>query len=211
MSALDPGLLHLHIHLHIHLRGLTRHQFHGPPFDYVGLAVASAISWVGLPGPGEPLLIAAGVLAAKHELSLASVLFVAFGAATAGGILGWAVGLIAGRALITGPGPLRATRIHVVERGEAIFERYPVIAILLTPAFVAGIHRVRPAVYQAVNVISAAVWTLVLGVGGYYIGPPVLDAFDDAGTAVTVLVIGVVVVAVGLEVWRRRRRAARRA
>ncbi len=51
-----------------------------------------------MPGPGEPVLIAAGVLASKHKLDLATVLVVAWVAATAGGILGWAVGLKAGRA-----------------------------------------------------------------------------------------------------------------
>ena len=62
MGPLIFALLHIHLH----------HQFHGPPFDYVGLAVAAAASWIGVPGPGEPVLIAAGVLAAKHKLDLGS-------------------------------------------------------------------------------------------------------------------------------------------
>ena len=48
MALLLPALLHIHIHLHPH--------FHGPPIDYVGLAAGCAASWVGLPGPGEPLV-----------------------------------------------------------------------------------------------------------------------------------------------------------
>ena len=43
------------------------HHFHGPTIDYVGLALAAAASWVGVPGPGEPVLIAAGVFAARHS------------------------------------------------------------------------------------------------------------------------------------------------
>ncbi len=200
-----PALLHIHIHIPL------RHRFHGPPIDYLGLAIAAATSWIGLPGPGEPVLVAAGVLAAKHRLDLLSVVLVAWAAATGGGIVGWAIGLKAGRALITGPGPLRAGRIRAVARGEQIFKKYPVTAILMTPAFVAGIHGVRSGVYQPVNAISAAAWAVGLGVGGYLLGPPVLEWFSDIGTVATVVVIGVVAAIVGLEIWRRRRKSRRRA
>ncbi|MGA2014106.1 MAG: DedA family protein [Solirubrobacteraceae bacterium] len=205
-TRLAPALLHIHLHLHLHLH---LHRFHGSPVDYVGLAVASLASWVGLPGPGEPVLIAAGVLAARHRLDLAEVILVAFAAATAGGIIGWLVGLKAGRALVTARGPLHAMRIRVVERGEAIFKRYPVTAILITPAFVAGINGVRSAVYQPVNVISAAVWAAGLGAGGYLVGPPVLEWFDDIGTGATIAVVAVGVAIVGIELARRHRRASR--
>jgi membrane protein DedA with SNARE-associated domain len=196
-----PALLHIRIHIHIH------HHFSGPPFDYFGLAIATATSWIGLPGPGEPVLIAAGVLAAKHRLDLLSVVLVAWVAATGGGIVGWAIGLKAGRALVTAPGPLRTVRIRAVERGEEIFKRYPVTAILMTPAFVAGINGVRSAVYQPVNAISAAAWAVGLGVGAYLLGPPVLEWFSDIGTAATLAVIGFVVAIVGLEIRRRHRRS----
>jgi membrane protein DedA with SNARE-associated domain len=186
--------------LHIHLR----HHFTGPPIDYVGLAAACAASWLGVPGPGEPILLAAGILAARHRLDLTTVVVIAWLAATGGGIVGWAVGLKVGRAVFTAPGPLRWLRARTVERGEQIFARHPVIAILLTPSFVAGIHRVRSRVYQPVNAISAAVWAVGIGVGGYLVGPPVLDVFQDLGTLFSVIIVAVVVVIVALEVRRRR-------
>jgi membrane protein DedA with SNARE-associated domain len=201
LPLLVPALLHIQIHLH--------HHFRGPPFDYVGLAVACFASWVGVPGPGEPLLLAAAVLAAQHKLSLGSVLGVAFLAAVAGGIAGWAIGLMAGRRVATAPGPLRSLRVRMVERGEQIFGRYPVTAIVMTPAFVAGIHRVRPVVYHTVNILSAAAWTLVIGVGGYYIGPPVLDAINDLGTGMTIFVGIVVVALLAAEITRRYRKGYR--
>ena len=40
----------------------------------------------------EPVLIAAGVLAARGRLDIASVLLVAWRGATAGGIIGWLIG-----------------------------------------------------------------------------------------------------------------------
>lgn len=199
---LAPALLHIHLHLH--------HRIHGAPLDYVGLAAAAGASWIGLPGPGEPVLVAAAIIAARHRLSIVPVLLVAWLAATAGGIIGWAIGLRAGRAVITAPGPLHSLRLRAVGRGEEIFERHPVSAILLTPAFVAGIHRVRSRVYQPINVVSAAVWAVAVGLGGYYIGPAVLDWIDDAGTGVTVVVGVIVVAVVVLELSRRRRRSRQR-
>ncbi len=199
LALLVPALLHIHLH----------HRFHGPPFDYVGLAVACFASWIGVPGPGEPLLLAAAVLAARHQLDLASVLGVAFVTALAGGIAGWAMGLLAGRRLATAPGPFQSLRVRMVERGERIFERHPVIAITMTPSVMAGVHRVRPLVYHSVNLASAAVWTLVLGVGGYYVGAPVLDAVADLGTAATVVTVIVIVGLVAAEISRRYRRGYR--
>lgn len=196
-----PALLHIHIHLH--------HQFHGPPFDYAGLAVAAAASWIGVPGPGEPVLIAAGVLAAKHQLDIASVVFVAWVAATAGGATGWLIGRGAGRPFLTAPGPLRAARVRAVERGEQVFERYPVIAIVLTPSWVAGINRVRAAVYHPTNAVSAALWAAGLGFGAYLVGPTIVEFADDLGL-VTGIIVGVMIAsAVLLELRRRWRKASR--
>ncbi len=102
-----PALLHFHIH----------HHFHGPPFDYATLAVAAAASWIGLPGPGEPILIAAGILAARHKLDIGSVLIVAFLAAAGGRHrrmadrpCGRSRGADRARAAVVGPAVGRAAR-----------------------------------------------------------------------------------------------------
>jgi membrane protein DedA with SNARE-associated domain len=196
-TSLVVGLFHVQIHLH--------HQFQGPGIDYVGLAAASAASWFGLPGPGETILIAAGVLAAQHKLDLGSVLVVSWAAATAGGIGGWLLGLKAGRAVLTAPGPLRRLRIRAVDRGDEVFDRYPVMAIILTPAWVAGIHRVAPTVYLITNALTAVVWAGGIGLGSYFIGPTVVDFVGDLGVVAGVGLLALVLVGVGLEVARRRR------
>ena len=100
-----------------------------------------------------------------------------------------------------------------MRRGEQIFDRYAVIAVLITPSWVAGINKVRGAIYQPTNVISALAWAAGLGFGAYLIGPAVLDFFTDVG-----LVTGhrhgrrdrTGCVAMEI-VWRRRRRHPRTA
>jgi membrane protein DedA with SNARE-associated domain len=181
-------------------------HLHGPPVDYLGLALAAGASWAGVPGPGEPVLIAAAVYAARHRLDITEVLIVAFVAAVLGGIVGWLIGLLGGRALVTAPGPLRRARMVAVARGDEVFERHPVIAILLTPAFVAGIHRVRTDVYMILNLVGAAVWAAGIGLASYWIGPSVIEFVNDLGLITTLLLAAVIATVVAVEIVRRRRR-----
>jgi membrane protein DedA with SNARE-associated domain len=199
----------LHDLLALHLGALPRHRVEGPAVDYLGLAAAAAASWAGVPGPGEPVLIAAGVLAAKHKLDLSTVLLVAWAGATSGGIIGWAAGRRAGRRLLTARGPLHGLRLRAVERGERIFERYTVAAVLLTPSWIAGIHRVRSSVYQPTNALAAAVWAAGIGTASYLAGPAVIDVVNDFGTGTSVIVAAVVVGGLALELTRRHRLRSR--
>src|SRR3954465_5066462 len=76
---------------------LRHHHFHGYAIGYGGGGLAAAISWAGLPGPGEATLIAAGVLAARQRLDIGAVL--------------------------VAPGPLRAVRLRLLEMGDRLFSR----------------------------------------------------------------------------------------
>lgn len=194
------GVLVLAIAVHV------RHRFHGPPVDYFGLAAASAASWAGIPGPGEPVLIAEAVFAARHDLDIVSVIVVAFLGATAGGIVGWLAGLKGGRAIVTARGPLHGARVRAVKRGEQVFARHPVLAIYLTPSWVAGINRPRPTTYLIVNTLSCVVWAAGIGLGAYFAGPPVLDFVNDLGLITGVILAVAVTAILGAEVRRRRRR-----
>ena len=186
------------------------HRFSGSPVGYVGLAVAAAASWIGVPGPGEPLLITAGILAAKNKLDIASVLLVAWVSATSGGVGGWLLGMNFGRRLLSARGPLHKFRQGAVARGDAVFRRYPVVAIILAPSWVAGIHRVGSSLYLPVNALAALAWAVGLGLGSYYAGPPVLDVVNDMGWVWFAALVVLVAAVVGAEVLRRRRVEHRR-
>lgn len=178
----------------------------GPSIDYVGLVAASAASWVGIPGPGEPVLIASAIFASRHKLDLGSVLLTAWAGATVGGMVGWLIGMKAGRAVVTAPGPFRHARTRAVQRGDEVFGRFAVIAILLTPSWIAGIHRVRTMVYTPTNAFGAAIWAVGIGGGAYVAGPPIVDLVADVGWVTVAAVAALVAAVIGAEiVWRRRR------
>ncbi len=203
MRRLGPGLnlaLTFGLALRIH------HHFHGPPFDYLGLGLGAFASWVGVPGPGEPLLIAAGVFAAQHKLDIVSVVLVAWLGATCGGVVGWLIGMKGGRRVLTTRGPLHQMRQLALGRGDEVFQRYTIVAILLTPSWIAGIHRVGAVVYNLTNVISAFVWAAGIGVGAYLIGPAVVDFVGDLGWVTGTGLVVLVLAGIGFEVVRRRKR-----
>src|SRR5947209_3105090 len=141
------------------------HHVPAANIDYAALALGAFASWAGVPGPGEPLLIAAAIVAAKHKLDLTPVLVWAFVGASLGGTFGWLAGRILGRSVMTAPGPLRRLRLKAVERGKEVFQRLTVIAILLAPSWVSGIHRAGTAVYLVTNAVSAAIWAVGIGLG----------------------------------------------
>lgn len=186
------------------------HHFHGPPFDYAGLALAAGASFFGVPGPGEPVLIAAGILAAKHKLDIVEVILVAWAGANGGGVAGWLLGRLGGRRLVTFRGPLHGFRRNALEHGELLFDRHAVLAVLLTPSWVAGIHRMTPQRYLAINAIIGAIWATAIGLGAFYAGPVVVDLVADAGL-VTGSLLGVAVILVVGGALLRRRRHRRRA
>ena len=186
------------------------HHVKGPTLDYVGLAVFACLSWMIGIGPGEPVVVAAGVFAAKHKLDISPVVFWAWIGAAVGGVIGWLVGMVAGRPVLTAPGPLHTARLNSVRKGEELFKRREAIAILLTPSWVAGINRSRPVLYLPINVVSALLlWAAPLAIGAYYAGPPILDFFDDIGLILTVGLLAAITLIVGAELVRRRRRTAR--
>lgn len=182
------------------------HHVPNASIDYAALALGAFASWAGVPGPGEPLLIASGVIAAQHKLDIAPVLIWAWVGATAGGMFGWWLGRVAGRGVMTARGPLRRFRLRAVERGEEVFERLTVIAILLAPSWVSGIHRAGTVIYTITNAISAAAWSVGIGLGAYYFGPPILDVLNDVGVATAIGLVLLVAVAIAIEIRRRRRR-----
>ncbi len=187
----------------VHLR-----QRHGVAVDDAGIALAAAASWAGVPGIGEPVLIVAGVYAARGRLDIAEVLVVAFAGAAVGGSLGWLLGRRGGRALWAAPGPLLRLRLAALVRGERFFERYGLLALYLAPSWVAGVNDVRAARFLTANALFAVGWTLMVGGGAYLIGPSIEDVVSDlglfGGIALVLLIVG------GFAADRLRRRRMRR-
>jgi membrane protein DedA with SNARE-associated domain len=183
------------------------HHVRGPRTGYAGLALAAAASWAGVPGPGEAALVTAGILAAHHRLDLVSVVVSGWFGATVGGTGGWLAGRVAGRRVVTAPGPLLRQRRGAVERGDRLFARYGAVAVFFAPSWVAGMAGMRAAPFLVANAAAALVWAAALGAGSYAIGPVVLDLVGDAGRIGLIVLAALIAGGVVAETRRRRRRS----
>jgi membrane-associated protein len=188
--------------LHIH------HHLHGPSLGYVGIGLAAAGSWAGIPGPGEAALVAGGILAARGRLDLAELLVVAWIGAVAGGMAGWGLGRRLGAALLSAPGPLYRQRVIALARGERFFARYGVLAVYFAPSWVAGATGLGAARFIPANAVSGLLWALLVGIGAYVVGPPIAEVVSDLSLVGLAALGALAVAAVEGIVARHRRRSS---
>jgi membrane protein DedA with SNARE-associated domain len=173
--------------------------------EYGALWLLAAVSAVGLPGPGDSALIAAGLLAADGYLSLPVVLVTAFVGCLAGRAAGYWLGSAGGCPLIQRPGPLHGFRHKTLEKGDALFTRYPRFAPLLAPAVVSGIYRVSWRMFAIASALAGTTWVLSTALGGYFIGPAAADILADIGVrgAIAIVIISALGL-LGRRLWRSR-------
>lgn len=188
-----PLALHaVHVGRFVHAHA----RFTGPHIDYVALGIAAVISWIGITGPGEAAIVAAGIAAARGRVDIVSVILVGWAGAIAGGSAGWLIGLKGGRALMTKPGPLLRTRLRLLRHGDEVFARRGWwLAVYLTPSWMAGISAMRARRFLIANAFAGLVWALSFGLGSYVAGPSISDAIGDIGTVGLIVLIGVVALA----------------
>lgn len=190
------------IALHIH------HTLHGPKVDYIGVALAAVLSWVAFFGPGEAVLIAAGISASKGHVDITSVIACAWAGAAMGGTCGWLIGRHGGRRVVLAGRWLRATRERALEHGNRFFERYGILAVYFAPSWVAGINGMGAGRFIPANAVCALIWALLIGLGSYLLGPNIRDLAGDIGLAGTITIVVLAVAGALLTRFGLRRRRA---
>jgi membrane protein DedA with SNARE-associated domain len=160
----------------------------------------------GLPTAGQAALVAAGVLAGEHQLHIHLVLTVGTAGSIFGGIIGYVLGLRGGRKAFSAPGPLHHRRLAALESGDRLFARYGAVAAFFVPMWLLGIVRMPWRKFLLWNTLAALAWTLVGGLGGYFVGPAVTPLLGKVTTAIA---IAAVVAIAGVWLHRRWQRANR--
>jgi membrane protein DedA with SNARE-associated domain len=132
------------------------------------------VEGVGVPAPGQTLLIAAALLAGRGELGLAEVLGVALVAAALGNTVGWLVGRAGGRPLLQ-----RFAHGERLARVENLFARWGPRVVGLG-RFVDGLRQLNGLAAGALgmertqfllwNAIGALLWVGFWGFGAYVFG-----------------------------------------
>jgi membrane protein DedA with SNARE-associated domain len=173
------------------------------------VGLAAAVSWLGITGPGEAALIAAGIAAAHGRVDIVSMIVVAWAGAMAGGAAGWLIGLTGGRALMTRPGPLHKARLRLVRHGDEVYRRRRGwLAVYLAPSWMAGVSGMSLPRFVLADAVASLLWATTIGLGAYLAGPSIAEAVGDLGTIALVVLISLL--GAGALIRRRRLRRRRR-
>ena len=165
---------------------------------------------LGLPLPGETLLIAAGAYAATGHLSIAGVILAGASGAIIGDMGGYWIGHSGGAALLA-----RILGKHYdahMRKGRAFFDRFGPSAVLFArflpvvrviSANLAGMTKMRFGLFSLFDILGGISWGFLIGALGYIFGSnlSLLDKFLQR------LGIGLVVIIafLALAIWAARR------
>lgn len=174
---------------------------------YLGLFVAVAASWAGVPFIGATALTAAGVAASQGNLNLPLVIAVATLGGEVGGLIGYAIGNRWGRALVDRPGKHQAGRQRMVERGERAYARWGRLAVFFTPAIVSGTAKMEHGEFVLWNLLASLAFAVSVVASAYGLGR-IFTGHDSACDVATLLVGLAVGTLVTMLYHRHRRRRA---
>lgn len=139
---------------------------------------------LGLPLPGESLLVLASVLAGRGELSLPFLMLSAWMGAVLGDNIGYVIGRRLGRTLVLRYGAKIGINADRLNRVEAFFTRYGPFTVAFARfvnvlrqlnGIVAGMLKMGWKRFLLFNALGGALWVLVWTLAGFYLGAHVTD------------------------------------
>lgn len=190
-------------------------------YGYPILFVVVVLESLGLPGPGQTLLITACLLAAHGKLDISLVLATAVVGTTLGGMIGYWIGRRGGRALILRFGRYIRIGEPELDRLETSFASYGLWFVLFARFFevlrqiqgiVAGTVEMPFRRFLLANLGGGLLWSLVWGLGSWKLGRQIHsvdDITEKAGLVVVALSLGVLLVLFGLYMRHRWRKGPR--
>src|SRR5579859_2636077 len=171
-------------------------------WGYVAVLLFVGIESMGIPFPGETMLITAAAYAGAGHLQIPLVI----GAATLGAImgdnLGYIIGRTGGRSIVErygkyvrlDQGKLEAAERFFRQHGDktVFFGRF--VAVLRAwAAFLAGLNRMHWAKFFVFNAAGGIVWSVLYGTLAFYLGKnlpllqKIVSAIGIAGVALVVI------------------------
>ena len=180
---------------------------------YWAVALVIGIESMGVPLPGETVLVATAVFAGQtHELSIFWIIAFAALGAILGDNAGFAIGREGGFRLLFRYGPKIGVSERRLKLGIWLFRKYGgavvffgrFVALLRTwAAFLAGTNRMTWGRFLIWNALGGVVWSTLFGLAGFVLGRRVHEIAGTFGRAIFVLAVVVIVAAV----WFARRHA----
>jgi membrane protein DedA with SNARE-associated domain len=203
----DPGANDVHLHHHEIIALLGQYGS-----GLVGLVIA--LESLGLPLPGETVLIAAALYAGSTgRLDIGAVVLAAALGATLGNFVGYGIGRTLGAPALARYGPRIGFDHRRVLLGQYLFRHYGGLVIVLgrfTPllrafaALLAGANRMPAGRFAVWTVVGSVLWTALMGYGAHALGKGMEHLAAPVGIALAA--VAVVLLVGGILLIRRHER-----
>jgi membrane protein DedA with SNARE-associated domain len=187
----------------MHLLPLHLHQLIAT-YGYWAVAGIVALESMGIPLPGETMLILAALYAAMHsDLSIVGVIASAAAGAIVGDNVGYWIGREFGYALLLRFGPTVGIGEARIKLGQYLFARHGgkvvffgrFIAVLrVLAALLAGINRMPWASFLIANAAGGILWAAAFGWGAYTFGRSLLHVHGRLAIALLAVAVAIIVV-----------------
>src|SRR2546423_14887680 len=185
-----------------------------PTYGYLAVLVFVGIESIGIPFPGETMLLIAAIYAGTtHHLSIFLVILAAAAGAILGDNVGFWIGREGGYRLLRRYGRYIRLDERKLKLGQYLFLKHGgkvvffgrFIAVLRAwAAFLAGTNRMRWVPFLFFNALGGIVWATLFGLGGYFLGNNVDRLAGPIG--ITTLVLALLLIVVGIIFFRRNER-----
>jgi membrane protein DedA with SNARE-associated domain len=189
-------------------------------YGYWAVFLFVGIESIGIPFPGETMLIVAAIFAGKtNQLSIVWVIVAAACGAILGDNIGFWIGREGGYLVLRRYGKYIGFNERKLKVGIYLFRRHGgkvvffgrFVAVLRAwAAFLAGVNRMLWGRFLLFNALGGIVWATIFGLGGYFLGENIHRLAGPVGTVTIVLAV-IIIGASVIFVWRNERQLEERA
>lgn len=157
-------------------------------WGYVGIFCLMAIESSFIPFPSEIVLIPAGYLASRGDMSLGMIMFSGLGGSMVGAFVNYYLALSLGRKILKKYGKYFFIKESALDKMDSFFQKHGHISTFtgrLIPgirqliSIPAGLARMNLVVFSTYTALGAGIWALILTMLGYFIGEnqELIDAY----------------------------------
>ncbi|NPA59471.1 MAG: DedA family protein [Epsilonproteobacteria bacterium] len=173
-------------------------------WGYMGIFLLMAVESSFIPFPSEIVLVPAGYLASKGDMSIVLIMGSALGGSLVGAFINYYLALTLGRKILTRYGKYFFIKETALDKMDSFFAKHGHISTFtgrLIPgirqliSIPAGLARMNLVQFSLYTSLGAGLWALVLTLLGYFIGEN-QELIDTYLKQIVIVVLAVIVLLV---------------
>ena len=183
-------------------------------YGYLAVFVFVGVEGIGIPIPGEAMLVTAAIYAGTTgRLSIVGVIAASSAGAIVGNNIGYLIGRTGGYRLLRRYGRCIGLEENRLRLGQYFFDKHGskvvffgrFIAVLrILAAFLAGVNRMHWRPFLVFNAAGGIIWSTIYGVAAYLLGRQLLRLSGPVDLALAIVGVAVIIAVI---VFLRRNEA----